>query len=151
MEYSYNCKVCGFSSKTINDYHTHFNLYHLNNDYHQVHTSTPFKCDRCEKTFSSGIFLKQHKRRIHNGKIFHCDLCEFTTGRKDNLNRHKVRVHVSVSGHQYPEENRIVSHPKDGINTVLFFGNGGARFSICLLYTSPSPRDQRGSRMPSSA
>ena len=23
--------------------------------------------------------------------------------------------------------------------------------SICLLYTSPSPRDQRGSRMPSSA
>ena len=26
-----------------------------------------------------------------------------------------------------------------------------ARFEICLLYTSPSPRDQRGSRMPSSA
>jgi len=25
------------------------------------------------------------------------------------------------------------------------------RFKICLLYTSPSPRDQRGSRMPSSA
>ena len=25
------------------------------------------------------------------------------------------------------------------------------RFPICLLYTSPSPRDQRGSRMPSSA
>ena len=24
-------------------------------------------------------------------------------------------------------------------------------FNICLLYTSPSPRDQRGSRMPSSA
>ena len=24
-------------------------------------------------------------------------------------------------------------------------------FVICLLYTSPSPRDQRGSRMPSSA
>ena len=25
------------------------------------------------------------------------------------------------------------------------------KFDICLLYTSPSPRDQRGSRMPSSA
>ena len=25
------------------------------------------------------------------------------------------------------------------------------RFCDCLLYTSPSPRDQRGSRMPSSA
>ena len=26
-----------------------------------------------------------------------------------------------------------------------------ALFGVCLLYTSPSPRDQRGSRMPSSA
>ena len=24
-------------------------------------------------------------------------------------------------------------------------------YAVCLLYTSPSPRDQRGSRMPSSA
>ena len=24
-------------------------------------------------------------------------------------------------------------------------------YRVCLLYTSPSPRDQRGSRMPSSA
>ena len=29
--------------------------------------------------------------------------------------------------------------------------DGLANFSGCLLYTSPSPRDQRGSRMPSSA
>ena len=28
---------------------------------------------------------------------------------------------------------------------------GAYRFCGCLLYTSPSPRDQRGSRMPSSA
>ena len=28
---------------------------------------------------------------------------------------------------------------------------GSVRIEGCLLYTSPSPRDQRGSRMPSSA
>ena len=28
---------------------------------------------------------------------------------------------------------------------------GSAEAEACLLYTSPSPRDQRGSRMPSSA
>ena len=28
---------------------------------------------------------------------------------------------------------------------------GTSGMNICLLYTSPSPRDQRGSRMPSSA
>ena len=31
------------------------------------------------------------------------------------------------------------------------FGEGLALAKPCLLYTSPSPRDQRGSRMPSSA
>ena len=32
------------------------------------------------------------------------------------------------------------------------FGKGEVdRLTTCLLYTSPSPRDQRGSRMPSSA
>ena len=35
-------------------------------------------------------------------------------------------------------------------NKILIFGEGGYA-NICLLYTSPSPRDQRGSRMPSSA
>ena len=30
-------------------------------------------------------------------------------------------------------------------------GESGAHVYSCLLYTSPSPRDQRGSRMPSSA
>ena len=32
---------------------------------------------------------------------------------------------------------------------IIILGGGPNR--ICLLYTSPSPRDQRGSRMPSSA
>ena len=39
-------------------------------------------------------------------------------------------------------------------NTYPFFrmmDNACGYFSTCLLYTSPSPRDQRGSRMPSSA
>ena len=45
----------------------------------------------------------------------------------------------------------------DGASTaaVTFGGNSAnldlANNTTCLLYTSPSPRDQRGSRMPSSA
>ena len=34
-------------------------------------------------------------------------------------------------------------------NSVI--GVSDVSFDVCLLYTSPSPRDQRGSRMPSSA
>ena len=37
--------------------------------------------------------------------------------------------------------------PEHGV-TVVFIDLPNTR---CLLYTSPSPRDQRGSRMPSSA
>ena len=33
----------------------------------------------------------------------------------------------------------------------LFNQSSAAQSFACLLYTSPSPRDQRGSRMPSSA
>ena len=40
----------------------------------------------------------------------------------------------------------IVTHTISGRIDLLSLESG-----ICLLYTSPSPRDQRGSRMPSSA
>ena len=42
-------------------------------------------------------------------------------------------------------------------SSLVFSGKGSAKNNflmdiyLCLLYTSPSPRDQRGSRMPSSA
>ena len=36
-------------------------------------------------------------------------------------------------------------------NVQLGIGDALLVKAICLLYTSPSPRDQRGSRMPSSA
>ena len=39
--------------------------------------------------------------------------------------------------------------PDDGRAMVLTDWDGDG--DLCLLYTSPSPRDQRGSRMPSSA
>ena len=44
---------------------------------------------------------------------------------------------------------------QENANGRQYFSHSMAKFfdsdSICLLYTSPSPRDQRGSRMPSSA
>ena len=40
---------------------------------------------------------------------------------------------------------------KSGGKLTIKTHPGGSLFKGCLLYTSPSPRDQRGSRMPSSA
>ena len=49
--------------------------------------------------------------------------------------------------------NPIVSYPTPGNYDVTLevLNPDGASTETCLLYTSPSPRDQRGSRMPSSA
>ena len=54
-----------------------------------------------------------------------------------------------------PERGEIVTDPADRPQKATHYRrwDGFARIDLmtCLLYTSPSPRDQRGSRMPSSA
>ena len=45
----------------------------------------------------------------------------------------------------------VVYNSAGTFNVTLEVTNGTGVTDICLLYTSPSPRDQRGSRMPSSA
>ena len=73
-----------------------------------------------------------------------------------------LRVKLPI-GEPYKKVRNLVDKYK--LNTICQSGNcpnmgecwgaGTATFMIlgntCLLYTSPSPRDQRGSRMPSSA
>ena len=51
------------------------------------------------------------------------------------------------------EDEEFLSQSQEtSCGTVLYTGmDSDGDFYICLLYTSPSPRDQRGSRMPSSA
>ena len=46
---------------------------------------------------------------------------------------------------------KLLAALRGGIATVLIPDDNVKDLADCLLYTSPSPRDQRGSRMPSSA
>ena len=46
---------------------------------------------------------------------------------------------------------RVSSTPEELILDLGLNPTPYATGKVCLLYTSPSPRDQRGSRMPSSA
>ena len=53
-------------------------------------------------------------------------------------------------------QNRIGVNDTEGFNTIesnrfAYTSMSEGQKIVCLLYTSPSPRDQRGSRMPSSA
>ena len=48
-------------------------------------------------------------------------------------------------------QNGITQFLQNGDKSDLIYFNDNVQYTNCLLYTSPSPRDQRGSRMPSSA
>ena len=47
--------------------------------------------------------------------------------------------------------NAFINHTSEVKGRYGLSIRGGALYSYCLLYTSPSPRDMRRSRMPSSA
>ena len=82
----------------------------------------------------------------HAFRVPACSVEEDTTYTEEGLEPH------SDSGHNYPDTTLSeVSHRTRGeVDEVTKEGDALVS-QICLLYTSPSPRDQRGSRMPSSA
>ena len=49
------------------------------------------------------------------------------------------------------DDGRTLQKKLDRAKIMIDMLNGAEYLKACLLYTSPSPRDQRGSRMPSSA
>ena len=59
---------------------------------------------------------------------------------------------VKEIGDDYTKLASDIDETETFVDTGSYIFNGLVSGSIfCLLYTSPSPRDQRGSRMPSSA
>ena len=61
-----------------------------------------------------------------------------------NQGNNKLNVNVGTIGH--------IDHGKTTLTAaILRVQSEKGLANYCLLYTSPSPRDQRGSRMPSSA
>ena len=69
-----------------------------------------------------------------------------TVGDKYNNDLEKVRSKIRQLRGANGSEARIKSQ-----NSQEFWGQGKAEMPVCLLYTSPSPRDRTRSRMPSSA
>ena len=64
----------------------------------------------------------------------------------------KCRANGSLgAGRLGVSESRCLGRCENGPVAVVYPDNVWYQYIDCLLYTSPSPRDQRGSRMPSSA
>ena len=88
------------------------------------------------------------------GRLSESKQCQFGIGRRNLMRRLLLGLAVVattlVPGVASADDTQIA----DFIQTRLQAEQQQGRlrgFNVCLLYTSPSPRDQRGSRMPSSA
>ena len=74
-------------------------------------------------------------------------LVKYVASELKELNENNVKVRILGDYTQIPKT-AVGSIEKALITTK---DNDGLQFNICLLYTSPSPRDRQKSRMPSSA
>ena len=85
--------------------------------------------------------MKEYKYKI-NGNVYKVAIGDI----EDNI------AHVEVNGTPYKVE--MEKAPKAVVKPVVrpvSTSPAPAPATVCLLYTSPSPRDISGSRMPSSA
>ena len=76
----------------------------------------------------------------------------------DQTGRHLLTAYYTegkITSHAIDKNGRISAKATQELPTAdkahAIITDRDNRFAYCLLYTSPSPRDQRGSRMPSSA
>ena len=65
--------------------------------------------------------------------------------------RKKKNDEVAVAALDNASTYDVIIRPMITEKSTLASEQNKMSFEVCLLYTSPSPRDQRGSRMPSSA
>ena len=80
------------------------------------------------------------------------ELLPNATFRVKLVNDHEIIAHTA--GRMRKNRIRVLAGDKVTVEMTPYDLSKGRityRFKYCLLYTSPSPRDQRGSRMPSSA
>ena len=65
--------------------------------------------------------------------------------------RAKINEYTRTDEYFEADVSMIEQDDGDEESVAALMHSVGSQFESCLLYTSPSPRDQRGSRMPSSA
>ena len=77
-----------------------------------------------------------------------------SVGERFPINRTLMEVIKGLEGAntEMVERSKTIFFPGDPAERVYLIRRGAVRLSrVCLLYTSPSPRDSCASRMPSSA
>ena len=89
----------------------------------------------------------EHNARI--AKMIFAEVYPHYINKVEKKGRTKTELHQAITWLTGFTDSQLQTLIDDKVTIETFFGK--AKLHPCLLYTSPSPRDQRGSRMPSSA
>ena len=65
----------------------------LNEDIESHLKDGEYKCDTCEKIYSSEVRLRSHKRKTHGEKNYRCADCEYRCTSSNHLKRHIMAIH----------------------------------------------------------
>ena len=99
-----------------------------------------------------GVTMNKDQGQFNCPRCGHCDYkhkrvrCFFTLYFIPLIPMHQLGEYVECQTCQGTYQVEILQYDPSAANQ-----NFEALFMVCLLYTSPSPRDKRQSRMPSSA
>ena len=99
----------------------------------------------------SGIDLTATDSSTFNARIRNNLVNGYGDTALDLVSTDNATMNVSMIGNNLAGNDIYNPVPPVGPPSVDFTASNLSNTSSCLLYTSPSPRDQRGSRMPSSA
>ena len=105
--------------------------------------------DEVDNTAENNIRLNKRSVFTNNGTevgLVGVPLCDIFNMDKLLLDGLEIKVKVDLNSDAF-----VLMGGETPNNCKLQIMSSTLRVRTCLLYTSPSPRDQRGSRMPSSA
>ena len=118
----------------------------MNNNYFPVGRSLPYPAT---------LELIKQAYKEHDEKLLSDNLEIILTRDFNNRSRDDAWILASSAGTELskPDGPKVAVFEVDGFDTHAAQGatDGAHADCLCLLYTSPSPRDKRQSRMPSSA
>ena len=95
--------------------------------------------------------LFYNKPVVIDDLVFYVDAGNKRSFNEDDLAYDGAAVNAQTAFVSAGTSSFVVPVGVTSISAVAVGAGGGGNYTICLLYTSPSPRDVEESRMPSSA
>ena len=108
----YKCVMCGLIFTTISSVNLHNNSIH--NPSITYAGEKPFKCNKCESSYSRPVALQQHIKAVHEGRCCQCSTCGYTSLDGSNIRRHlKRNAHEAIIVVNKKPEDQSVGQKND--------------------------------------